>query len=332
MALALRRGDERLYVAERLGRIVVVDDETISAEPFLDLSDVVYGPITEQGLLGFTFHPDGGRLFVAYTDESGALQVVSFRVAGAAVLADSAMQILTVEQPRIHHQGGTMAFGPDGYLWIGLGDGGGIGDPDGNGQNRTNLLGSILRLDVDAHSPYGVPPDNPFVGSEGAANELWAYGLRNPWRFTFDAGFVYIADVGHYEREEINIVPLEAAGSNFGWAIREGDRCYEAETCDTEGLTDPTLALPHYRLCAIVGGPVYRGDAIPALRGHYFYGDYCVGWVRSLLFDGGRVVAEHDWEAELGSPGQITTFGVDAAGEILVATQGGELHRIVAVP
>jgi glucose/arabinose dehydrogenase len=332
VALANRRGDDLLYVAERLGRVMVVEDGTILPDPFLDLSDVVYGPISEQGLLGLTFDPDGDRLFLLYTDDSGAVQVVAYDVSANAVVADSATPILTVEQPHRFHQGGGIAFGPDGYLWIGLGDGGGIGDPNRNGQNPGTLLGSIVRIDVDAHAPYAVPPDNPFPASGDAAHELWGYGLRNPWRFTFDGGFVYIADVGQYEREEINVVPLAASAPNFGWAIQEGDRCYEAESCDTEGLVPPTFIIPHERSCAVVGGPVYRGEAIPELEGHYFYADYCVGWVRSLVFDGREVIAEHDWEADLGLPGHITTFGIDASGEMLVATQEGQLHRIVAAP
>ena len=332
VAMVLRRGDDRLFVAERLGRIMVVEEGALSAEPFLDLSDVVHGPNAEQGLLGLAFHPDGDRLFVLYTDDALDVQIVAYAIADDRVVTDSVTAILTVAQPAKHHQGGGMVFGPDGYLWIGLGDGGGIGDPHGNAQNRASLPGSIVRLDVDAATPYAVPPDNPFVGSDDAANEVWAYGLRNPWRFALDAGAVYIADVGHYEREEINVVPMAASGSNFGWPIREGDVCFEADECETEGLVDPTVALPHHRLCAIVGGPVYRGDAIPELYGQYFYGDYCVGWVRSLLFDGEKVIAEHDWETDLGSPGQITTFGVDPDGEILLATQGGEVYRIVAVP
>jgi hypothetical protein len=332
VALANRRGDDRVYVAERLGRVTVVEDGTILPDPFLDLSDVVYGPISEQGLLGLTFGPGGDRLFVLYTDDSGAVQVVAYDVAGDTVVTDSATPILTVEQPHIYHQGGGIDFGPDGYLWIGLGDGGKIGDPDGHGQNTASLLGSIVRIDVDSHTPYAVPPDNPFLANENAAHELWAYGLRNPWRFTFDGGFIYIADVGQFEREEINVVPIDAAGSNFGWSIQEGDLCIETESCDTEGLVEPTLILPHQQLCAIVGGPVYRGEAIPELEGHYFYADYCVGWVRSLVFDGREVIAEHDWEADLGLPGHITTFGIDASGEMLVATQEGRLHRIVAVP
>ncbi len=330
VALVNRPGDDRVYVAERLGRIVLIDGEAIVL--FVDLTDIVFSTTSEQGLLGFTFDADGDRLFVFHTDESFDVQVAAYVVDGDEVIIDSATPILTVEQPHIYHQGGGIAFGPDGYLWISLGDGGKIGDPDGHGQNTASLLGSIVRLDVDARVPYAAPPDNPFVGTEGSANEVWAYGLRNPWRFTFDGGFVYIADVGQYEYEEINVVPIDAVGSNFGWSIREGDACYEAEDCEAEGLVAPTFVSPHQRACAVVGGPVYRGSELPALEGHYFYGDYCVGWVRSLVFNGSEVIAEYDWEADLGKLGHITTFGVDAGGEVLVATQEGELHRIVAVP
>lgn len=330
VALANRPGDDRVYVAERLGRIVVIDGDAIV--PFLDLRDIVFSTISEQGLLGLTFDTEGDRLFVLYTDESFDIQIAAYAVDGDGVITESATPILTVEQPHIYHQGGGMAFGPDGYLWISLGDGGRIGDPDGHGQNTASLLGSIVRLDVDARVPYAVPPDNPFVGTEDSAHEVWAYGLRNPWRFSFDGGFVYIADVGQYEYEEINVVAIDAAGSNFGWSIREGDACFEAEDCQEEGLVAPTFIIPHERACAVVGGPVYRGSKLPALEGHYFYGDYCVGWVRSLVFDGSRVIAEYDWEADLGRVGNITTFGVDADGEVLVATQEGELYRIVAVP
>ncbi len=326
VALGTRPGDDRIYVAERLGRIVVVDSGSL--EPFLDIRRVVSGPISKQGLLGFTFDRDGDRIFVIYTDLLEALRIVAYDVVGNTVDQRSAVPILTLGQPARQHQGGAILLGPDGYLWAGLGDGGGIGDPDGHGQNPGTLLGTIVRLDVDARVPYAVPPDNPFVSSTTAAHEVWAYGLRNPWRVTIDGGFVYIADVGQYEREEINIVPIDGAGANFGWSTREGDACFEAETCETAGLTDPALSIPHHRVCAVVGGPVYRGDRIPALRGHYFYGDYCVGWIRSLVFDGDRIVSVHDWEKQLGSPGLLTTFGTDASGEILVATQEGRLYRI----
>lgn len=330
VAVASRAGDDRLYVAERVGRIMVIDGDTIV--PFFDLRDIVFSTISEQGFLGFAFDAEGDRLFVLYTDESFDIQVAAYAVDGDEVIIDSATPILTVEQPHIYHQGGGMAFGPDGYLWIGLGDGGKVGDPDGQGQNTATMLGSMVRLDVDAAVPYAVPPDNPFVGTEGSAPEVWAYGLRNPWRFTFDGGFVYIADVGQFEYEEINVVPIDAAGSNFGWSIREGDACFEAEECDSQGLVAPTFVIPHQRACAVIGGPVYRGSRLPALEGHYFYADYCVGWVRSLIFDGTGVIAEYDWEADLGRVGQITTFGVDADGEVLVATQEGGLYRIVAAP
>jgi glucose/arabinose dehydrogenase len=330
VALANRPGDDRVYVAERLGRIMLIDGDALS--PFVDLRDIVFSTTSEQGLLGIAFDADGDRLFVLHTDESFDIQVAAYALDGDEVIIDSATPILTVEQPHIYHQGGGMVLGPDGYLWISLGDGGQIGDPDGNGQNTANLLGSIVRLDIDARVPYAVPPDNPFIVTENSADEVWAYGLRNPWRFTFDGGFVYIADVGQYAFEEINVVPIDAAGSNFGWSIREGDACYETEDCQDEGLVAPTFIIPHERACAVVGGPVYRGNELSALEGHYFYGDYCVGWIRSLVFDGSTVIAEYAWEADLGPLGHITTFGVDADGEVLVATQEGELYRIVAAP
>lgn len=329
VAMALRPGEERLFIAEKTGRIRTVTGNTLDDGTFLDLTDIVLSEKSEQGLLGLTFDGAGRRLFVVYTDHSRALRIYEYAMAGDRVDLRSAKPILTVEQPYSAHQGGAIAFGPDGYLWIGFGDGGGIGDPKGNGQNPANLLGTVVRIDVDAYHPYAVPPDNPFVGADGGAPEIWAFGLRNPWRITFDGGFVYVADVGQYAWEEVNILPVDAGGANLGWSVLEGNECYEADSCDTEGLIPPTFTIEHYRSCAIVGGPVYRGAAMPELTGHYFYGDFCVGWVRSLFFDGEAVVAEHDWEADLGRAGHITTFGLDAAGEIMLANQEGSLYRIV---
>lgn len=328
VALTERPGDDRIYVAERPGRVVMVDEGEIVAEPFVDLTDEVYGPITEQGLLGISFDSDGNRLFAVFTDESEDVFVKSYPVEGDTADRQGERTLMRVEQPHMYHQGGALMLGPDGYLWIGLGDGGGTGDPFQNGQDPGTRLGAILRIDVDAAQPYAIPPDNPFVSRDDGAPEVWAYGLRNPWRFAFDAGHVYIADVGQYEQEELNIVRLDQPGMNFGWPIREGDSCFEADECAVDGLTDPTVVFPHDRLCALVGGPVYRGEEIPELEGHYFYADFCLGWIRSLVFDGETVVAKHDWEAELGRPGQITTFGTDPSGELLVATLGGSIHRV----
>ncbi len=329
VALATRTGDDRVYVAEKRGRIRLIDDDVIVAEPFLDIQDLVLSEASEQGLLGLTFDGDGERLFVTYTDNTGALLVDEYPVQGDRVDTDSATTLFTIDQPYAAHQGGAIQFGPDGYLWIGLGDGGGIGDPSGNAQNTGTLLGSVVRVDVDGSDGYAIPPGNAFAGPEDGAQEIWAFGLRNPWRITFDSGFIYIADVGQDWWEEVNILPIDASGANLGWPILEGNACYEAESCDITGLVPPAFTAKHQRSCALIGGPVYRGRAIPGLTGHYFYGDYCVGWVRSLVFDGSQVIAERDWEADLGTAGNITTFGVDAAGEILLANLEGELYRIM---
>ncbi len=328
VALATRPGDDRLFVAEKGGTVRALRNDTIEGV-VLDLRDRVLSENLEQGLLGLAFDGTGSRLFVIYTDHSQDVRIDRFQVRDGAIDPTSSAPVLTVEQPHYYHQGGALTFGPDGYLWVGLGDGGDIGDPRGNAQNPMNLLGTVTRIDVDAYDPYAVPPDNPFVASGEGSPEVWAYGLRNPWRITFDAGFAYIADVGQYDWEEVNILPIDAGGANLGWSILEGDACYEAESCDTDGLVAPTLTIKHQRLCAVVGGPVYRGTALPELTGHYFYGDFCVGWVRSLVYDGASVVAQYDWEPDLGRAGHLTTFGVDGDGEILIANQEGSLFRIV---
>jgi hypothetical protein len=189
-----------------------------------------------------------------------------------------------------------------------------------------------VRIDVDGARPYAIPPDNPFADGSGGAPEVWGYGLRNPWRFSIDepTGRVYIADVGQYDYEEIDVVPTTAGGANFGWPVVEGPQCFADPACDPGQFVAPVHALAHENLCAIVGGGVYRGGRIPELAGHYFYGDFCVGWIRSLLVDEDGTVAEiRDWTEDLGTIGKITTFGVDGAGEILVATREGDLFRIV---
>lgn len=331
VAAATRPGDGAIYVAERAGRIIAIEDERRADEPYLDITSQVFEEDREQGLLGVTFHPDGDRLFVLYTDESGAVIVAGYSVGPSGVDLDTRSALLIVDQPFKYHQGGALEFGPDGYLWIGLGDGGLLGDRENNAQNPEVLLGSILRLDVDAATPYAIPPTNPFVDAGDGAAEVWAYGLRNPWRIAFDGGYIYIADVGHYEREEINVVSIDEPGANFGWAIREGDICFEADECTAEGLTEPTIALPHERLCAVVGGSVYRGEAIPELNGHYLYGDFCTGSVRSLIYDGEEIVDTYDWSEQVDLEGQLTTFGLDPDGEVLLATQKGELYRLVAL-
>lgn len=328
-------GDPRLFVVEQPGRIRIVANGSLLATPFLDITDRVLAG-GERGLLSIAFHPEyatNGYFFVDYTDLSGDTRVERYRVSADPNLADqtSAKLILFVDQPYSNHNGGLVLFGPDGMLYVGLGDGGSGGDPQGNGQNRGVLLGKLLRLDVDGGDPYAIPADNPFVGVSGARGEIWAYGLRNPWRFTFgrEAGMLYIADVGQNRREEVNVAPAGAGGLNYGWNVMEGDECYGASACDPSGLTLPVLAYGHSDGCSITGGYVYRGQAIPALQGHYFYSDYCGGWVKSFRYDGGAVVDRRDWGLELGG---VLSFGEDSAGELYVLSANGNVYRLRTAP
>jgi glucose/arabinose dehydrogenase len=244
----------------------------------------------------------------------------------------SAKLVITVEQPFANHNGGLVLFGPDGMLYVGLGDGGLGGDPEENGQNLGVLLGKILRLDVDSGSPYAIPPDNPFAGRQGARGEIWAYGLRNPWRFAFDraTGELYIADVGQDLWEEIDIAPAGRGGQNYGWDRMEGAHCFEPPSgCDRSGLTLPVLEYGHGAGCSITGGHAYRGAALPSLAGTYFYADYCSGFVRSFKLAGGRVTEERSWPALEPPERLVTSFGEDAAGELYVMSQSGAVYRVV---
>jgi len=246
----------------------------------------------------------------------------------------SAVIRLTVAQPFENHNGGHVAFGPDGFLYMGIGDGGSGGDPQGNGQDPSDLLGSTLRLDVSAATGYTIPSSNPFVSVVGRRGELWDLGLRNPWRFSFDrqTGDLYIADVGQSDREEVNVarqVNGGGKGLNYGWAITEGTTCYGGGSCDRTGLTDPVLEYTHASGCSITGGYVYRGSAIPQLAGTYFYSDYCSGWVRSFRFVNGVATGQTSWSA-LDTGRSVVSFGEDAAGELYVLTSNGTVSRIVA--
>ena len=337
--LTAPRGDDRLFVLEKAGTIRIVTDEGVREEPFLDISSLVGSDGLEQGLLGMAFHPDyatNGRFFLYYTNVDGDTRLAEYRVSSDPDVADpsSARVLLVAGQPGVAHNAGMLLFGPDGYLYVGLGDGGGAGDEFGNAQDPGTLLGGILRLDVDAGDPFAIPPDNPFVGDPSAAPHTWVYGLRNPWRFDIDgeAGLVYIADVGQDESEEVSVVPLrEIAGSNFGWPIAEGDDCYRADSCDTTGMIAPVIAYPHAEGCSIIGGFVYRGAAIPELQGHYFYGDWCGQWVRSFRYEDGAAVDREDWTTEFGQIGQVQSFGVGGDGELYLVTQGGFVLKIVPV-
>jgi glucose/arabinose dehydrogenase len=329
-------GDSRLFIAEKAGAIRQIKGGTLLEAPFLDLTDKVGATGGEQGLLGLAFYPDyasSGRFIVHYTDLSGDTRVSLFRVSGDPDRADPASEsvILAVEQPGVAHNGGQLLFGPDGMLYIGLGDGG--DDDQGRGQSLEDLLASILRIDVSSGASYTVPPDNPFVGVPSARPEVWSYGLRNPWRFSFDpaTGDLYLADVGERRYEEVNYASAAAGagrGVNYGWSRMEGRHCFGREECDQTGLTLPVLEYDHSDGCSITGGYVYRGAGIPRLQGTYFYADYCGGWVRSLRMQGGVVVEETDWP-ELQAGGRVTSFGEDAAGELYLVTEEGGVFKIV---
>jgi len=333
-------GDDRLFVVEKGGTIRIIDGGTVRAAPFLDLTALVSNG-GEQGLLGLAFHPDyatNGVFVVDYTDRSGDTRVASYRVSAEDPdRADpgSGHVLLAVAQPYGNHNGGMLAFGPeDGHLYVALGDGGSAGDPQANGQDRNTLLGSLVRLAVDASGQGSIPADNPFVGQAGARAEIWSYGLRNPWRFSFDRanGDLYIGDVGQGQREEIDVsTAADGAGRglNFGWNVMEGGNCYSPSSgCDRTGLTLPLLEYGHGPACSVTGGYVYRGAAVPNLRGTYFYADYCAGWVRSFRLESGQAAEQREW-TDLGSGGRITSFGEDAAGELYVLTENGRVSRIV---
>jgi len=332
----------RLFIVEKTGTIQIWSGGSLKPRPFLDISSRVSSG-TEQGLLGLAFHPQfatNRRFYVDYTDRNGDTHVVEFL---ASVALDSATtterEILFVTQPAANHNGGQLAFGPDGYLYVGLGDGGGAGDTYHNGQNLGSLLAKILRLNVDVGSPYSIPPDNPFASVSGDKGETWDYGLRNPWRFSFDRlnGDLYIGDVGQDTYEEVDYELHHSGGKDYGWNIMEGFHCYPppATTCNKSGLTLPVVEYTHQgSSCSITGGYVYRGSEIPELNGTYFYGDYCSGMVRSFQIDQGQAVNAQDWTTILrtqsgGPMAGLSSFGQDARGELYLVLLSGEVYEIV---
>jgi glucose/arabinose dehydrogenase len=327
-------GSNRLFVGEQGGRIWIVAAGERASTPFLDVSSrIVAGG--EQGLLGLAFHPgfeDNGRFFVNYTDTDGDTVVAEYRASGESADADSERVLLTIDQPFPNHNGGALAFGEDGYLYIATGDGGSAGDPDGNGQDLGTLLGKMLRIDVDEETssrPYGIPEDNPFVDREGARPEIWAYGLRNPWRFVFDreADTLWTADVGQGALEEVNAAPADEAGLNYGWDVMEGTDCFEAYDCDRSGKVLPVAEYGHEFGCSVTGGPVYRGERFPDMQGGYFFGDYCSGimWALPAERPNSRPLVEI-----LRSDAAISSFGVDEAGEMYLTdhASGQVLHLV----
>ena len=325
--------DARLFIVEQPGRIRIVQGGSLLATPFLDITSRV-GTGGERGMLSVAFHPQyaaNGFFYVYFTGTDGAIRVERFTVSANANAANaaSAKVILTVPHPRSNHNGGLAMFGPDGMLYLGLGDGGGGGDPDLNGQNVNSLLGKLLRIDVNSGDPYGIPSGNPFATRTDARREIWAYGLRNPWRFAFDrsAGNLYVADVGQNALEEVNVVASTRAGVNYGWNITEGSSCYNAGSCNRNGLELPVLEYGHgNNQCSVTGGFVYRGTAIPQLAGTYFYADYCAGWVKSFTYNG-SASDQRDWN--FGSIGNVTSFGEDSSGEIYITSSNGRVYKIV---
>lgn len=326
-------GSGRLFIVERPGRIRIVKDGLLFQDPFLDISDYVGSNGSEQGLLGLAFHPQyatNGFFYVNYTDRNGDTVIARFNVSPDANRADPAseLKMLGISQPYQNHNGGAVVFGPDGYLYLGLGDGGSQGDPHGNGQSLNTFLGKILRIDVDHDIPYSIPADNPYVGNGDVHQEIWAYGLRNPWRFSFDpaTGDLYIGDVGQNDWEEIDVTPAGQGGMNFGWNYYEGVHPYAGDSSAT-GFVFPVTDYNHILGCSVTGGVVYRGSSLPAWNGIYLYGDFCTGTVWGLLNRGGAWQSEAMFETGLG----ISTFGVDEAGEVYLANyRDGTIYRLVA--
>jgi len=330
-------GSTDLYVVELPGRVRKLVNGTPQA-PVVDISARVSSG-GERGMLSLAFDPgfaSNGYVFVYFTDPSGDIAVerftlpVSGNAAPSSGVESTAVRVLTIAHRAFaNHNGGQLQFGPDGMLYLGTGDGGGAGDPLGSGQNVDTLLGKILRLNVRT-LPYQIPPDNPFVGQPGKRPEIWAYGVRNPWRFAFDGAThsLYIADVGQNSREEVDVVAANAAGLNYGWNVWEGTMCYPSgNACSSAGITMPVLDYDHENGCSITGGYVYRGALLPEVAGRYFYSDFCNGWLRSFLVVNGVATERLDWHV---TPiGSIQSFGVDSRSEFYALTSGGGVYRLV---
>lgn len=329
-------GDERLFVVEQPGTIRIIENGVLLDAPFLDMKGAVATWALEQGLLSVAFHPNyggNGRFFVNYSHPNGDTIVARYQASDDPNIADhtSGEIILSIHQPYGNHNGGQLKFGPDGYLYIGMGDGGSANDPDGNGQNLDSLLGTLLRIDVDyEEAAYAIPADNPFIGDDNARNEIWAYGLRNPWRFSFDllTGDLYIADVGQNLWEEVHFTSADSVGGeNYGWKIMEGTHCFESEECDQTGLEIPIFEYHHDEGCSITGGYVYRGQQFPEMEGNYFVGDFCQGTVWTVFGENGRFTSNRVYDSQL----TISSFGEGADGELyLLDHVGGSVYHIIS--
>ncbi len=328
-------GSGRLFVVEQTGRIMILENGNINPAPFLDIVSIVGSDANEQGLLSVAFHPDyvnNGFFFVNYTNQQGDTVIARYSRSDDPGVAnpDKGKLLMTIDQPYANHNGGQIAFGPDGYLYIGMGDGGAANDPQNRAQDMSNLLGKLLRIDVDNADPYGAPQNNPFVNTDQARAEIWSYGWRNPWRFSFDVatGDMYVADVGQNQYEEVHVEWAgDAPGQNYGWRLMEGFHCFNPGECDpTElELVLPVAEYDHNFGCSITGGYVYRGSQFPALAGIYFYGDYCSGivWGMQHQSDGSWAKTEM-----LQSDKRISSFGQDKIGEVYLVDRAGDIFQL----
>ena len=333
--------DQRLFVLERPGRIRVVEGGVLWGESFLDITGLVTNQSGEQGLLGLAFHPEyeiNRRFFVNYTasSPSGATVVAEYRVdentPNLALLEEK--RLLVISQPFRNHNGGMIAFGPDGYLYIGMGDGGSGGDPLGHGQNPQTLLGALLRIDVDQGANVGIPSDNPFVGNPEGEDAIWATGLRNPWRFSFDktSGDLFVGDVGQSGSEEINRISSGVTGHNLGWAIKEGSECFRDDPCGDVEFVDPIFEYSGGNTCSVIGGYVYNGESIEALQGQYMYADFCSDEVFLLNENTDGNVENIDITEMINSGAaitQVSSFGEDASGELYILSLMGNVYKVV---
>ncbi len=328
LAIAIRRGDPSIYIAEKTGRVVEIRGGTVVRRPVLDLSHAV-SLGGEQGLLGLAFSPDGRYLYVNYTDVDGDTRIAGYRMHGDHAVLASRRQLLFVDQPYDNHNGGDLVFGPDGDLYIGLGDGGSGGDPHGNGQSLGTLLGKMLRIRPTpaGAKPYRIPADNPFVDVPDARPEIWAYGLRNPWRYSFDpaTGDLWIADVGQSAWEEIDRLPAGSpGGANFGWNLLEGTHRYDGPA--PPGAVPPVYEYAHATGgCVVIGGEVYRGSAIPALDGDYVFADFCLGTLQAISLEPHGTVGHVSLGVSLPD---VSSFGAGADGELYVTSLDGGVYRL----
>ena len=343
-------GDDasRIFITTHWGRIRIVDNDVLNPTPFLDIHPLVTFDGNEQGMLGMVFHPQyaqNGILYVTYVDLNGNWVLARYlRDPFNPDLADpnSAVILLTIIHPIVWHHGGWMEFGQDGLLYIATGDGGGVGDPLNSGQSGNTLLGKLLRIDVDGGFPYAIPPGNPYVNDPLVLDEIWAMGVRNPWRGDMDdlTGDIWFGDVGQDTWEEVDFLPAGQAAANFGWRVVEGFHCYSPSVgCNQTGMTPPVHEYkhevgPHGYRCSVTGGRVYRGRGMATMQGRFFFGDYCSGEIFSTRTDGVGTVdfREHFAELEptMGPNINIVGFGQDADGEVYVCNQAdGSVHRIV---